>query len=434
MGIMRTTLRTLALLAGLSAVLPPLAGAQELPPPPPLRVFLDCERCDFDHLRREVPVVDYMRDRMDADVHVLVTSQQTGGGGQEYMFHFLGLRELAHLADTLRYVTRQTDTDAEVRDGITRTFRLGLVRYLAQTARSEVVDVIFPEPEGEGRPAQQTTPADDPWNLWVFRASASSELSGETRVRSAALDGSFRASRTTEEFKIDVSLDGGYEEEEYEYSSGEKELSSETDAGADIVAVWSLGPHWSWGAAASAGVSTRLNQKLSLKAAPALEYSVYPYAESTRRQITVLYRVGVASYNYDEVTLYYKTSETRPEHSLEIAADFTQPWGDLVVSLTGSNYLDDFSKHRVDLFAMTEIRLFRGFNLNVEGSIARIMDQIYLGLEGATDEEVLLRRKELEKDFEYSFDVGFSFTFGSVFNNVVNPRIRTRGDYEYEHR
>ena len=55
-----------------------------------LRVFLDCDRCDFDHFRREVPFVDYVRDRADADLHVLVTSDGTGGGGEAYQLFFMG--------------------------------------------------------------------------------------------------------------------------------------------------------------------------------------------------------------------------------------------------------------------------------------------------------------------------------------------------------
>lgn len=420
---MRTTIRALALLAGVSLPFTARATAQE-PPPPPLRVFLDCQRCDFDYLRREVPVVDYVRDRMDADLHVLVTQEETGAGGREYTFHFLGLRQLSHLADTLRYASRQTDTEDEVREEFTRTFRLGLVRYLALTERAGAVDVVFPESPREERPAG--VPADDPWNLWVMRASVSGEMEGETRTRATALDGSLSASRTTEELKIDVGLRGEYEEDHFEYSSGEKEESSVSDLSADLTAVWSLGPHWSWGVSASAGASTSVNQRLAIKAAPALEYSFYPYAESTRRQITVLYRVGASSFRYEDVTLFDKSAETRPEHNLEIAADFTQPWGELVMSLSGSNYLDDFSKHRLELFTMMEIRIVRGLSLNVEGSVARIKDQIYLSREEIPDEEVLLRRKELGKDYEYAMDVGLSFTFGSVFNNVVNPRIRTR--------
>ena len=47
-----------------------------------VRVFLDCGyRCDFDYLRTEIPFVNYVRDRLDAQVHVLVTRENTGSGG-----------------------------------------------------------------------------------------------------------------------------------------------------------------------------------------------------------------------------------------------------------------------------------------------------------------------------------------------------------------
>jgi len=426
---MRTPTRALTSLAGALLLIPALLSAQEAPPPP-LRVFLDCQRCDFDHLRENIPVVDWVRDRMDADLHVLVTQLETGAGGQEYTLHFLGLRNLGHLADTLRYASRQSDTEDETREGIARAVRLGLVRYLAQSRRETAVDVVFPGGDEERRPT--AAPADDPWNLWVMRASVSGEMEGETRTRSNAFDGSFSASRTTEAFKIDMEVSGEYQEDHFEYSSGRKEESTASDVAANVVAVWSLGPRWSWGFSGSAGASTQVNQDLAFTVAPALEWSLYPYAEATRRQVTVLYRVGVSSFRYAEVTLFDKTSETRPQHSLQVAADFTQPWGELVLTLTGSNYLDDFSKHRVEFNTNTEVRIVRGLSLDIRGSVARIKDQIYLAREDVSDEEVLLRRKELGKDYEYSVDVGLSFTFGSVFNNVVNPRIRSR-QQEYYH-
>ncbi len=46
------------------------------------RVFLDCGACDFNYLRQEIQFVDYVRDRTDADVHVLATTQRTGGRGR----------------------------------------------------------------------------------------------------------------------------------------------------------------------------------------------------------------------------------------------------------------------------------------------------------------------------------------------------------------
>jgi hypothetical protein len=56
-----------------------------------LRVFLDCSSvfCHEEYLREEVEIGQYVRDRTDADVHVLVTSAQTGAGGQEYTLAFM---------------------------------------------------------------------------------------------------------------------------------------------------------------------------------------------------------------------------------------------------------------------------------------------------------------------------------------------------------
>ena len=406
------------------------AAAQEVPPQPPpqraaLRVFLDCEDCDFDHLRREVPVVDYVRDRTDADVHVLVTEQETGAGGSEYLFFFLGQRDLAGRADTLRYVSPQFQTEDEEREGYTRTFSLGLVRYLTYASMTERVDVGFRDPEEGPLPG---APQDDPWNLWVFRASVGAELDGESRRSDTSVDGSFSASRVTEEFKIDLNVRGDYQEQTFELDDGRTDVHSVRELDAQSTTVWSLGPNWSWGFSGSIGMDQSVNQSLFVRAAPALEYSLYPYAESTRRQITATYRVGIASFRYEEITLFDRLAETRPEQSLEISADFTQPWGELVVSVEGAHLIDDPSRHRVDLFTNIEFRLFRGVNLDIRGSVARIKDQIYLSAAELTDDEIIIGQRELGTDYEYEMEIGLSFTFGSVFNNIVNPRLNQGGN------
>jgi hypothetical protein len=60
-----------------------------------LRVYLDCRAfCDDDYLRTELTYVDWVRDREDSDVHILVTSQGTGGGARAYSLFLLGRRRL----------------------------------------------------------------------------------------------------------------------------------------------------------------------------------------------------------------------------------------------------------------------------------------------------------------------------------------------------
>jgi len=50
---------------------------------------------------------------------------------------------------------------------------------------------------------------------------------------------------------------------------------------------------------------------------------------------------------------------------------------------------------------------------------------------GATTEEILLHRKELETQYQYYISFGLSYTFGSIYNNVVNPRFGSGGSVMY---
>ena len=416
------------LLAALSVSPAPLRGGAQEPMPEPgpedslLRVFLDCEPriCDFDHLRREVSFVNYVRDRSDAELHVLVTWQETAAGGGAVTLYFMGLEERAGQQDTLRLFSQESDSEDEIRAGLTQTFKLGLVRYVAPTSAGPLLDIRY---AAHAQARQQATAATDPWNLWVFSVSAGAELEGESRQSSRAFDGSFSASRTTEGMKIDIGSVAEFEEEEFELNSGEVLVSTSRNVNHEGLVVWSLGPHWSAGVRASALTSTSVNQDLAIRAAPALQYSLFPYAESTRRQITLLYSLGLASFDYEEVTLFDKAKESHAEQRMEIAAEFQQPWGEINSALEASMFVHDPSLHRIDLFARVEYRILRGLSLDLEGSVARVKDQIYVSRENVPDEDILLERRQLGTDFEYELELGFSFTFGSVFNNVVNPRM-----------
>src|SRR5262245_50987341 len=130
-----------------------------------LKVFLDCNSCDVDFLRTEITFIDYMRDRTDADVHVLVTTQGTGGGGTEYTLKFIGLGRFAGVEQTLKHNQPQTATEDERRKGLAATLKLGLVRYVSETSLADKLKVTYEGGAGKG----QATAKKDPWNLWVYR-------------------------------------------------------------------------------------------------------------------------------------------------------------------------------------------------------------------------------------------------------------------------
>ncbi|MEK6596776.1 MAG: hypothetical protein AABY91_00485 [Gemmatimonadota bacterium] len=391
-----------------------------------LKVFLDCEPyyCDPDFFRTEITWVNWVRDRTDAEIQLLVTTQTTGSGGREYTLRFLGLGAQATHQDELRHSSSATATEDDRRQGLVRMVKLGLAPF---AARAGAVDL---QVNSAGRPAggAGVPQPDDPWNYWVFRVSGNGYFNGETRSNSASLYGSLRATRTTDLWKLRFELEGSRSTSHFEFDSGDSFDSKLISAGASALAVRSLGDHWSVGVNLSARRSDNENMELAVRGAPGLEFNVFPYHESTTRQLTFLYEIGVSGFQYQDTTIFDKVSETRPNQSLTASLVTKQPWGSTNLSLSGGNNLDDWSQNRVTLFGSLNIRVVKGLQANFFGSYSRLRDQLYLPKGGATDEEVLLRLRQLQTSYRYFVSVGLSYTFGSIFNNIVNPRFGGGGD------
>ncbi len=109
--------------------------------------------------------------------------------------------------------------------------------------------------------------------------------------------------------------------------------------------------------------------------------------------------------------------------SLSATLELREKWGSVSASLTGSHYFHDFKKNRLNLFTALSLNLFKGLSLVAVASGARIHDQLSLSGAGASLEEVLLRRTEVETSYRYFVSFGLNFTFGSIYTNVVNPRF-----------
>jgi hypothetical protein len=95
-------------------------------------VFLDCSRrdCDLDYIRTEITFVNYVRDPQSADVHILVTRQSTGSGGREYTLEFIGRGRYKGRDSSLKYYSKSTDTQDQIRKGFVNVLKQGLIPYL----------------------------------------------------------------------------------------------------------------------------------------------------------------------------------------------------------------------------------------------------------------------------------------------------------------
>jgi hypothetical protein len=306
----------------------------------PLRVFLDCERCDFDYLRTEITFVDYVRDRKQAEVHVLVTTQSTGSGGDEWTLQFIGLERFAGVEHALKFTTPQIATEDDQRRAFARTFKLGLVRYVAETPLADRLAIEFEKPA-------VTAPAGavhDPWNYWFFRFELRVFLESEQAEDQSEFGGGFTASRTTDAWRVNLTAEGEYEEEHFTFSDGEEFRSATRDIGASALVVKSLTPKWSAGLRANVATDTFLNLDLGMRVGPAVEFDVFPYNEWTRRRWTFHYTAGVNRLRY-EVTIFDKLEETLWDHALVVSAGARQPWGSLDGAAVFSQYLDDPDKY-----------------------------------------------------------------------------------------
>jgi hypothetical protein len=407
------------------ALLPaPLAARQATPEPPPAaeatRVFLDCNTfCDFDHIRREITYVNWVRDRADADVHLIITSQNTGGG-REYVLRFIGLRAFLNSDNEIRFTTQQADSDDEVRRRQTQRLALGLAQYVARGALADRLQLTYSAPGAAGTVTTQQPR--DPWNLWVFEVGMNGFFSGESQTKQTHLNGSLEASRVSETWKFRAEIDGNRSHSSFQLED-EVFKSTTSSYGLEGLLVRSLSKQWSLGLEVTGGRSTRENYDLLLKLEPGIEYNVFPYSESSRRQFVFIYSLGLNYENYRDTTIFDKLVESRPVNRFTIAGAATQPWGRLEARLVASTYLDDFSKNRISVFGFGEVRIVRGLSFNMFASYARIRDQLSLPKADITDEEILLRLKQLQTSYQWEMSLGLSYTFGSKFANTVNPRF-----------
>jgi hypothetical protein len=303
----------LALAMGLTLPSAP-ARAQEAPPAAGTapRVFFECSgrECNNTYYRTEIPWVAWVRDQQDAHVHVIMTSQQTGVGGREYILDFTGRGANESYVAQSRYQSLPTDTQRERLDGVALTLSLGLATFANEAGFRDVVRVDGLGPTGDGNLADAAIQAgvvsadqvQDAWDLWVFRVNANGDFDGESTTREYQLNTSISASRVSPTWKQNYRANFNYRDLEQERNDSTVITDIRKDFGFNANVVYSLAEHWSVGFNSRVGRNTRQNQKLMAQFNPAIEFSFFPYEEATRRSLTAYYEIGPVYRNYFEIT------------------------------------------------------------------------------------------------------------------------------------
>ena len=416
------TLFLCALLCGTAtsvarAQAPASAAHVQEPPAGALRVTVSCVACDLASLKAEMPFLTIV-DAGEQDVAVIIarivapdwttwTMALTGRG------RFLGRDR------TIAFSVPPSTSAADAAREVARRLKLGLAEFALQTPAGSALDVtIAPAPE-----SASSTPARDPWNAWVYRLSVDSNGHGEQSTFNGYYELTTSANRTTANWKMRISAYNSLNESQFDVADDEQVTSRVSSWSVDSLFVKSLGRRLSAGFVAQVYHSSYSNERRAGKLMPGVEFDVFPYSESTKRSLTIQYTAGRAYREYEQLTIYDKLKETDTEHAVDVSLGLRQPWGQAGARLMFTQQITAPDRTRVSVLGNTSFRLTRSLSLNGSASFARIRDQFSLEKGEATEDEVLLRQRQLATGHRYTVSIGITFNFGALNNATVNPRF-----------
>ena len=346
------------------------------------------------------------------------TTQQNGSGGRSYDIEFIGKNELVGILDKFSFSTDTNMSSDDVRNRILKFIKLGLVRYWVKKGHSDNITISVNSP----KKTEENTKEKDPWNYWVFRLNANGWFDGQESSKSSSFNFNVSAKRVTEKNKFSIRL--GLSENKSTFSYDDEEIvsiqSSKYVNASDVI---SINGHWSLGAFARLGSSVYSNKDFYWSIKPAIEYNFFKYSESAKKQLTLSYKNGAVYNNYIERSVFGKDDEYLWEHELSLGGSVNQKWGSISGEASFEQFLQDTSLNALSFYIGTNIRLFKGFSLNLRGSYSITRNQIDLPVGDVSLEELLLQQQQLSSGYNYFVSVGFSYSFGSIYNTIVNPRF-----------
>jgi len=393
-----------------------------------VKIFLDCQDCDMNYTRQEIPFINYVRDVREAQVFILVTEQNAASGGEQFTYTFHGQGDFRGMNDTLTYTSSPDQTSTIIREKRTNLLKMGLMRFVARTPLINEIEILH----NEELEAEEVI---DRWNYWVFELSTEPDFQSEETNKELDLRNSINISKVTPAIKLEFELDHSFNREKFIENVNTDSVITSTyttsSAQMDNLFVKSLGEHWSAGLKWQLGTSTRENYQFQTNFLPSVEYDIYPYSEATHRQLRILYSAGYQFNSYVDTSVYNKVKENLGLQMLNIAFQVQKKWGSINLLLTGSNYFHDFSKNRIELNSSVYIRIFKGLALRINGGVAHINDQFNLKKGDISEAERLLQLREFATRYRIEGGIELTYTFGSIYNNVVNPRFNS-SNFHYD--
>ncbi|HEX7413116.1 MAG TPA: hypothetical protein VF411_03640 [Bacteroidia bacterium] len=389
------------------------------------KVFIECSStwlCDFDYLRTELSMVDFVRDRFIADVHVQVNTQFSSSGSEQNTLVFKGQNTFLHQDDTLTYFNASTLSDDEKRKKMVKSVTLGLIKYISHTEAANNIVITYNKPADTD--TANIKKQKDPWNYWIMSLGASGYFEGDANYKTQSIYSYIYADRETEKTKTNIGLSYNYRRNEFVVSDQETVVKENPQTNGYINFINKINQHWGYGIFTSYLKSEYSNYDIKLSLIPKVEYDVFKYKEFNNQRLVINYGLGVQYNNYKDTTIFFKTEETLFVQNVAIISSFTKPWGSINVGAYYNSYLYDLSKFSLTFSGAVNWNIFKGFKFGIGGSYDITRNLIQLSKAGATRDEVLLQQRQLNSQYSYFFGVGISYQFGSKFNNFINPAFK----------
>lgn len=396
--------------------------------PSRLKVFIDCSNtwCDMQYIKSAINIVDFMLDNVAADVHVLITSQSTGIGGDQYQLIFFGQQYFKNQTDTLSFSTDPNATDFEERELLLKYLKTGLIPFIVKTASIKNIEISLKTTDTSVAGTGNSAHAKDPWNAWVIRIGADGYISGDANYKNTNYSGNFSANRITDKIKTGMGIYWGKNKSAFEYEDNgaiQKFVVNNHSWSINQYLVKSINTHWSWAYEIRYNQNTFSNNKGRVFLRGAIEYNIFPYKEVNNKLFTLSYGLTARRNYYYDTTIYNKTKESLFGHRATAYLSLNQKWGNSYIGISYNNYFNNWKFFSLGIEAYTSVRITGGLSFYIMAFGGLTRDQIFLLKGDATPEEVLARRRQLGSGYNYFTNIGINYRFGSKLNNVVNPRF-----------
>ena len=397
-----------------------------------LKVFIDCSStwCDMQYIRSEINIVDFLLDNKASDVHVLITSQGTGSGGDQYQLIFFGQQHFKNQADTLSFSTDPNATDFEERQLLLTYLKTGLVPFIAKTSGANNIAISFKNGDTTKSGSLNSLPTKDPWNAWVLRVGADANMNADANYKNLNYNGNFSANRITDKIKTGIGGFWNNNRSTYEYEENGEIQKVEVHNHNWLFnhyLVKSINSHWSWAYEMKFVQNSFSNIKGRVYLQAAAEYNIFPWKDVNNKLFTLSYGITARRNQYYDTTIFNKTKENLYGHRATAYLSLNQKWGNSYAGITYHNYFGNWNAFNLGLDLYFNVRITGGLSFYVMGFGALSRDQVFLVKGNATPEEVLTRRRQLASGYNYFSSIGINYRFGSKLNNVVNPRFDRSG-------